>query len=840
MDNTINSLVSKAVGVPNQQVLNFLSSPNLSDADIYSFMQQNNVPASQIASVTGIPLADVVSRVSAVAPQNVLGGTILAGDSWLAGQDKTDLASQAFGQPVSNVAVGGFKTDDALNQLNTFVNNGGVFKTGSTVVLDIGGNDLLQGVDKNTIKSNIDQMLSIFDREGVKVVLSGAPAVGSVSDVTSSNNLQMDSLYKEVAQPYKNVTVVDAMSGLLNNKTLVDESGFHVNTAGQTDFLNQLASAADKKATPADVVAEITQPQKNLALTTENIDKLSKQILAQNTTGAWSGGLSPETSALYMASDLAKSGVTDISQVGKSQDGIINKVTGEKLVSGYGERTGGNLWSGSYEGSGNTGFGVDFNAAGQPVFYTQGASSSTLGKDIVKLAAITAAAYGLGGFDSLLGAGSTLGSLGTVGSDLAGLSGIPAGTGALTAAESAALYGTAGAAALPTAGAVGSDLAGLSGIPAGTGALTAAETAALYGTPIAGMGAGTGIAAGAAGLGLNAGTAGLNAGLTGGTLGATNSLLGGAALGSTLSSLGAGVGGSLLGSTIGNTLGNTVGSALGTTLGQGLGLSALGTGLGGLANQAGITDARNLINQYGTQAGTNLASAYRDAQGLNAANRTDLGNIYTNTTGNLYDLYNKQVGIQQPYQAIGQAGSQGLLANQDYLTHQFNANDLNSNLAPNYAFQLNQGQMANQRAGNMSGGALGGNAMQGLQRYTQDYAGNAYQNAFNNFNTQRQNIFGNLSNMANIGTTSAGQLANLGNTLGGNLGSLSSNYAGNLTTGTGQGINAANAYGLNTANLATGIGSALASNATQTGANNASMLSNLGNTALLGSMLKAT
>jgi hypothetical protein len=465
-------------------------------------------------------------------------------------------------------------------------------------------------------------------------------------------------------------------------------------------------------------------------------------------------------------------------------------------------------------------------------------------------------AFGLPGLGEA--GGTSLGSLGAVGSDLAGLSGIPAGAGALTAAEAAALAGTAGAAALPTAGVIGSDLAGLSGIPAGTGALTAAEAAALAGTggaaagglgsTVAGMGTGTGItAAGAGGLGGATGAGGLGGSLgsglgalTPGGLAAGNTLLGGAALGTTLASLGAGVGGSLLGSTIGNTLGNTVGSALGTTLGQGLGLSALGTGLGGLANQAGISDARNLINQYGTQAGTNLATAYQNAQNLNAANRTDLGNINKNTSGNLYDLYNQQVGIQQPYQDIGQAGSQGLLANQDYLTRQFGAADLNANLAPNYAFQLAQGQMANQRAANMGGGSMGGNALQGLQRYTQDYAGGAYQNAFNNFNTQRQNIYGNLSNMANIGTTSGGQLASLGNTLGGNLGSLASNYGSNLTTGYGQGIGAANAYGLNTANLATGIGGALASNAAQTGANNATMLSNLGNTALLGSMLKAT
>ena len=112
--------------------------------------------------------------------------------------------------------------------------------------------------------------------------------------------------------------------------------------------------------------------------TAENINKLAQQILAQNTTSKWTGGLDPKKAASYMADDLAKSGITDISQVGKGENGIINKATGEKLQSGYGERTKDNLWSGSYEGKGNTGFGVQFDAKGNPVFYTQGASSNDL------------------------------------------------------------------------------------------------------------------------------------------------------------------------------------------------------------------------------------------------------------------------------------------------------------------------------------------------------------------------------------------------------------------------------------------------------------------------------
>ena len=140
-----------------------------------------------------------------------------------------------------------------------------------------------------------------------------------------------------------------------------------------------------------------------VANTRENIDKLQSQILAQNTTAKWSGGLPTDKTALYMAADLDKSGITDISQVGQSDKGIINKLTGEKLFSGYGERTKGNLWSGSYEGSGNTGFGVQFTDSGKPIFYSEGASSSTLKKDLLKAALLAGAAFGLAGPESLAG-----------------------------------------------------------------------------------------------------------------------------------------------------------------------------------------------------------------------------------------------------------------------------------------------------------------------------------------------------------------------------------------------------------------------------------------------------
>ena len=294
--------------------------------------------------------------------------------------------------------------------------------------------------------------------------------------------------------------------------------------------------------------------------TAENINKLASQILAQGTTEAWTGGLPPETAALYMASDLAKSGVTNIEQITKSDTGIVNAMTGEKLVSGYGERTGGNLWSGSYEGKGNTGFGVNFDESGKPVFYTQGASSSTLKNDVLKLAAVAAAVYGIPGITEGLftgaGTAATVGSTGLTAAELAQLDLALGGAG-----------GTAGATSLANALSTGANVGLLSGgadvttntarefaaanavgstLPTATTAATTLGSGAS--TTLGGAGSSlSGLTAGSSLSGLTAGSSlsGLTAGA--GALTGANTLLGGAGLGTTLAGLGAGVGGSLLG-----------------------------------------------------------------------------------------------------------------------------------------------------------------------------------------------------------------------------------------------------------------------------------------------------
>jgi len=175
--------------------------------------------------------------------------------------------------------------------------------------------------------------------------------------------------------------------------------------------------------------------------------KLTEQILAQGTTSQWKGEGqgSAEKNAADMAKILADTGITDIKQFGKvttqvegavqpvysndgetvtgyvdskgnkvdpnsvkvstqysggdagqaenvytalvNQETFGNKTTGQAVADTYGERQKDNAFGGTYTGEGNTGYRVQFDAQGNPIFYTTKASSSDVG-DLAPILAI--------------------------------------------------------------------------------------------------------------------------------------------------------------------------------------------------------------------------------------------------------------------------------------------------------------------------------------------------------------------------------------------------------------------------------------------------------------------
>jgi hypothetical protein len=175
----------------------------------------------------------VESTAQAVTPSNVLSGNILAGASWNSlNPTLADELTQYTGQPTLNTAVGGATTADTLQQLNDFMSAGGSFAPGANVFLQTGGLDLVYGMDRDTIQNNIDQIVSILGDQGVNVVLTGSPYAASFEDVQSNNfNPELDSIYSNIASNRPNVSLVNSMGSILQNKDLLSDF-IHPNAQG--------------------------------------------------------------------------------------------------------------------------------------------------------------------------------------------------------------------------------------------------------------------------------------------------------------------------------------------------------------------------------------------------------------------------------------------------------------------------------------------------------------------------------------------------------------------------------------------------------------------------------
>ena len=184
----------------------------------------------------------------------------------------------------------------------------------------------------------------------------------------------------------------------------------------------------------------------------------------------------------------------------------------------------------------------------------------------------------------------------------------------------------------------------------------------------------------------------------------------------------------------------------------------------------------------------------------------------------MFEILNAQ---QAPYRAAGGGALTSLQNMLPYFTEKatpykmpaayqmqaeyrpFTAQDLKSNLAPNYEFMKQQGLGATAQSMNPGGG--GSNIDLARTKFAEEFAGNAYQNALQNYMGQQQqgfnqrftqgqqafnqdlsaqqqlfnqgqsertNIYNKLAGMAGIGQTAANQTATLGTGTATNLGNI--------------------------------------------------------------------
>ena len=232
-------------------------------------------------------------------------------------------------------------------------------------------------------------------------------------------------------------------------------------------------------------------------------------------------------------------------------------------------------------------------------------------------------------------------------------------------------------------------------------------------------------------------------------------------------------------------MGGVVSAVAGAVTGGGIGGALIGAGASLLGSSMSAKAAKSAANQQAQTAADQMALQKQifDTQNAQLAPQRAAGYNALNQIGALLP------GQYTQYDAEGNPIGTG--AGTGYLTNQFTNQDLNANLAPNYAWQLGQGQAALGNQLNVGGGLVSGNTLKAMQDYTQNFAGNAYQQAFANYQNQRGNIYNTLASIAGIGQSAQ----NASNTLATNYGTNTANLATGAAAAQAAGtVGAANAW----------------------------------------------
>lgn len=166
-------------------------------------------------------------------------GYLLQPSQSFAAQLQMALDGKGYKTQVINAGVSGDTTSGGLERLSWTLEQGA-----DAVILELGANDALRGIDPAIASENLDKMLTILKAKGLEVVLAGMRAPGNWGPEYVA---QFDAIYPELARKHdvtlypfflEGVAKLDA-SGAFDPK-LVLSDGLHPTAEGVGEIVKRI------------------------------------------------------------------------------------------------------------------------------------------------------------------------------------------------------------------------------------------------------------------------------------------------------------------------------------------------------------------------------------------------------------------------------------------------------------------------------------------------------------------------------------------------------------------------------------------------------------------------
>lgn len=170
--------------------------------------------------------------------------TIVAfGDSLTAGYDlapseafpaQLEMALKAKGHKIQivNAGVSGDTTAGGLERLDWTLQGGA-----DAVILELGANDALRGVPPDSVRKNLDQILTKIAATGAEILLAGMKAPGNWGGDYQKN---FDAIFPELAAKYNAALYPFFLDGVALDRKLILQDGLHPTGAGIAEIVRRI------------------------------------------------------------------------------------------------------------------------------------------------------------------------------------------------------------------------------------------------------------------------------------------------------------------------------------------------------------------------------------------------------------------------------------------------------------------------------------------------------------------------------------------------------------------------------------------------------------------------
>ncbi len=185
-----------------------------------------------LASISGAPAASRVPEILAFG-DSLTAGHGLSAEASFPSRLEARLRTEGVGLHVVNAGVSGDTTAGGLARLDWALAD-----KPDIVILELGANDALRGIEPATVRANLDAMIGKIEASGAKLLLMGMRAPPNWGEDYQHD---FDRIYPELARAHGVTLYPFFLEGVAMDPKLNQPDGLHPNEKGVAALVDRIA-----------------------------------------------------------------------------------------------------------------------------------------------------------------------------------------------------------------------------------------------------------------------------------------------------------------------------------------------------------------------------------------------------------------------------------------------------------------------------------------------------------------------------------------------------------------------------------------------------------------------